>query len=210
MAFNNSVHGNSRVGGEGHAYDTPYAKMLEMRKDIQDLRGMLQAEQQQRAAEVTELRQEVQILRSALKQETNNRDAVVHRLMRDLAPANKSKEFDELRTQLKHQVAKLEVDLEDEVRDRKASEQLRDTREATRCTDVHGTMTALSLQFEDHKSFVTGLKKDNSDSIGKCAHDIQLLSGGLQRVTQSWLATPIASLKTGGGTNGCRAQTPQN
>eukprot|EP00405_Crypthecodinium_cohnii_P019475 CAMPEP_0206487270 /NCGR_PEP_ID=MMETSP0324_2-20121206/41521_1 /ASSEMBLY_ACC=CAM_ASM_000836 /TAXON_ID=2866 /ORGANISM="Crypthecodinium cohnii, Strain Seligo" /LENGTH=214 /DNA_ID=CAMNT_0053965679 /DNA_START=119 /DNA_END=763 /DNA_ORIENTATION=+ len=194
---NASIHGNSRVNsGEDHPYDVPYAKMMDMARAIQELKAMLLAEQQQRAAEVTELRQEVHMLREALKQETNNRDAMYHKLMKDLQPVNQSKEFDELRTQLRKQVTILEAGLADEVRDRRASETMRDTKEASREAELRSNLNAIVQDLSHHKSNYGVTKDDHKNLINGCIHDIHLLAGGVQRVTQAWTTVPLGSMQT--------------
>eukprot|EP00443_Scrippsiella_acuminata_P027350 CAMPEP_0115280272 /NCGR_PEP_ID=MMETSP0270-20121206/58700_1 /TAXON_ID=71861 /ORGANISM="Scrippsiella trochoidea, Strain CCMP3099" /LENGTH=59 /DNA_ID=CAMNT_0002696999 /DNA_START=99 /DNA_END=275 /DNA_ORIENTATION=- len=54
---------------DAHPYDEPWAIVKDLRAQIHDLRAAFQAEQQQRAAEVTELRNEVAVLKDALNKE---------------------------------------------------------------------------------------------------------------------------------------------
>eukprot|EP00405_Crypthecodinium_cohnii_P019182 CAMPEP_0206464902 /NCGR_PEP_ID=MMETSP0324_2-20121206/27494_1 /ASSEMBLY_ACC=CAM_ASM_000836 /TAXON_ID=2866 /ORGANISM="Crypthecodinium cohnii, Strain Seligo" /LENGTH=215 /DNA_ID=CAMNT_0053937625 /DNA_START=116 /DNA_END=763 /DNA_ORIENTATION=+ len=194
---NPSIHGNSRVHqSEDHPYDRPYGKMIDMSNAIQELRAMLLAEQQQRAAEVTELRNEVHMLREALKQETQNRDTVVHKLMKELQPVNQTKDFDELRTQLRKQVTVLEAGLADEVRDRRAAEVMRDTKDASREADLRSGLNALCQDLAHHKTIYGTTKDEHKNQINRCIHDLHLLAGGVQRVTQAWTTVPLGNLQT--------------
>lgn len=185
-------------GLNSHPYDEPWAIVKDLRAQIHDLRGAFQAEQQQRAAEVTELRNEVAVLKDAVTKEKHERQVQCHNLTNDLTVCNSSwqKAIDELKSQNRQQIGQLNHMLQDEVRDRKASEALRETREVAIKQDLEGHKQNTEEEMGHHKQQHVSTKDEHATRINYLIHDLGLVVDYLQKVSGSWDMLKGATLKS--------------
>mmetsp|Transcript_84948 Transcript_84948/g.177532 ORF Transcript_84948/g.177532 Transcript_84948/m.177532 type:complete len:238 (+) Transcript_84948:115-828(+) len=170
--------------GEPHPYDAPFAFMMAMQKDIYDLRQALHAEQQQRAQEVLELKQEVTVLREALKKEIAERSSVCHKFNLDITKlqSNSGKGVDELKAVHRKQLGQLNQMLQDEIRDRRASEALRDTRESSALSERAGEMTNMTKELNAHKASFYAFKDEQVNLLNNVVHDIEAIVAQVSKI----------------------------
>lgn len=180
-------HMDSGAYGEPHPYDAPFAYMSAMRKDIQDLRQALHAEQQQRAEEVLELKQEVITLREALKKEIAERNAISHRFQLDITKlsSGSGKGVDELKAVHRQQLGQLNQMLQDEIRDRRASEALRNTREDSAVSEHKVEFATMGKEMNAHKAAFYAFKDETANRINNVVHDIEAIVGQIFKVGYS-------------------------
>jgi len=171
-----------------HPYDNAWAIVRDLRAQVQDLRASLHAEQQQRAAEIAELRQEVFNLKDVLAREKHERQSQCHTLTNDLTvqASNWAKTFEEMKVQHRQQVGQLNTILQDEIRDRKASDAVRDTREQTMASEFKGLHDNLVSEHHGHISQTSATKDEHGLRINALMHDMELVVSYLQKVSSSW------------------------
>merc|ERR1740120_80279 len=175
-------------GVDAHPYDHPWAIVKDLRVQIHELRMAFQAEQQQRAAEVTELRNEVAALKDALSKEKHERQGQCNTLTNDLTltASATQKSIDELRFQTKNHVAQLNDRLQDEMRSRSASESQRDTRESTMKSELEAQRGHFDQEIGNQRHEHTRLKDEHAQRINSLMHDLGVLVDYLQKVGGSW------------------------
>mmetsp|Transcript_58500 Transcript_58500/g.148284 ORF Transcript_58500/g.148284 Transcript_58500/m.148284 type:complete len:206 (-) Transcript_58500:207-824(-) len=173
---------------DSHPYDQPWAIVKDLRAQIHDLRAAFQAEQQQRAAEVTELRNEVAVLKDALNKEKHERQVQCHNLTNDLTVTNSGwqKAVDELKVQHRQQIGQLNQMLQDEVRDRKAAESLRETREASIKADIQTNKETIQTEIGHHKQEHNRTKDEHATRINALIHDLGVIVEYLQKIGGSY------------------------
>mmetsp|Transcript_49345 Transcript_49345/g.104973 ORF Transcript_49345/g.104973 Transcript_49345/m.104973 type:complete len:211 (+) Transcript_49345:189-821(+) len=177
----------SPQGMEAHPYDQPWAIVQGLRKDVADLRAMLHAEQQQRAAEVQELKGEVAMLREALKTETHPLHAITHKLSTDLdaTASHFSKAIEEVKASHRQNLGHLNSLLQDEIRTRKHAEDLRDSREASRDSEWKSTINHLQSEMGHQKQVFLSFKDESVNDVNNLVHDVELIMNGLVKVSHA-------------------------
>jgi len=183
---------------DSHPYDTPWQIVKDLRAQVHDLRSAFQAEQQQRAAEVTELRNEVAVLKDGLAKERHERQVQCHNLTNDITTIDASfqKSIDEIKSVQRQQLHQLHQIIQDEIRDRKATESHRDTREASLKSELQTTKNTFDSDMGQHRNDHARVKDDHATRINYLMHDLGLVVDYLQKVSGSWDMLKGATLRS--------------
>mmetsp|Transcript_133394 Transcript_133394/g.333024 ORF Transcript_133394/g.333024 Transcript_133394/m.333024 type:complete len:215 (-) Transcript_133394:102-746(-) len=173
---------------EPHPFDGAFEMLRKLRSDLQDLRAAFTAEQQQRACEVNELKQEVSMLRDALAREKGERQAQCHKLTTDFTTETsaRAKALDEMKVLHRQQLGQLNAMLQDEIRDRKASEHVRETRETALASERKGESDAIHQDLTTFKHNFLACKDDHACRLNNIAHDVDVVVSYLMKVSSSW------------------------
>mmetsp|Transcript_13259 Transcript_13259/g.20118 ORF Transcript_13259/g.20118 Transcript_13259/m.20118 type:complete len:220 (-) Transcript_13259:150-809(-) len=182
------MSGSMPYMGEQHPYDAAYGMVKKLRTDLEDLRAALHAEQQQRAAEVTELKQEVVSLREIITKERTERQSITHKLVNDLTQESsvRVKSLEELKAMHRQHLGQLNALLQDEIRDRKACESLRDTREMTAESERRSENEQVQKDICAQKAAYLSTKDEHANKINNINHDLQVVVSYLRKVSSSW------------------------
>jgi len=183
---------------DSHPYDTPWQIVKDLRAQIHDLRAAFQAEQQQRAAEVTELRNEVAVLKDSLGKERHERQVQCHDLTNNITmlDTNCHKSIDEVKLFQRQQLHQLHQILQDEIRDRKATESHRDTREEAMKCDIRTIKNTFESDLGEQKNAHVRTKDDHATRINNILHDLGMVVDYLQKVSGSWDMLKGATLRS--------------
>jgi len=183
---------------DSHPYDTPWQIVKDLRAQIHDLRAAFQAEQQQRASEVTELRNELAVVKDSLAKERHERQVQCHNITNDITmlDAKCQKGIDEIKLVSRQQLHQLHQILQDEIRDRKATDSHRDTREASLKCELNTTKTTFDSELGNHRNDHVRLKDDHATRINYLMHDLGLVVDYLQKVSGSWDMLKGATLRS--------------
>jgi len=173
------------MGHESHAFDTPFEVMKALRRDFNDLQAAFQAEQQQRAVEIQQLRSEVSMLKDTLGKESNERKGIDHQLIQDMTQlkSDKLKAVEELKVGLARTLQELSTMIRDEVRDRKASDSLRDTREATEKSERISDSTSIKDDAVKHKQAFYASRDSVIKDVNDIKHDIEMIATAMAKVS---------------------------
>jgi len=172
---------------EAHAFDMPFEVMKSFRKEIAELKAGFQAEQQQRAVEIQQLRQEVFSLKQQLVKESAERTEICHQTVQDLTQlrSDKLKAIEELKVTFTNAITHVNQLLQDEVRDRKNSDSLRDTRENAEKSERQAENGQMKDDISKHKSVFFGSRDDLMTKINDNTHDIDVISTAMQKVSKA-------------------------
>lgn len=181
---------------EPHPYDNAYGLSRQLRSDVDELRAALHAEQVQRATEVQELRNEVMSLREVITRERQERMTHTQRLQADMTTESSSrvKALEELRMQHRQNVSKLNEIVQDEIRDRKAMDAMRETREQARESEYQAQGDMLNKRIDASKASYTGTKDDHSTRLNQLNHDMQVVVTFLRKSGASYETLASAKL----------------
>mmetsp|Transcript_81928 Transcript_81928/g.206790 ORF Transcript_81928/g.206790 Transcript_81928/m.206790 type:complete len:213 (+) Transcript_81928:24-662(+) len=179
--YSNSIHS----ANEPHPFDPPHDVMKMLKREINELRAAFQAEQQQRAVEVQQLRQEVSVLRDQIPKEKLERQTICHQIVNDLTQLRSDhiKGLDEIKTNFGSSLHQLNQILQDEMRDRRAQDSLRDTREATEKSERISEAAAIKNDIGKHKQVFSGTREDVYTSISNITHDIEMIATALSKAS---------------------------
>lgn len=172
---------------ESHPYDTPWAIVQNLRKDVADLKAMLRAEQQQRATEVQNLRSDLATLTEAFKADTNPLHAGVHKLTQDLdaTASHFSQVIEEIQNAHRQHLGQLNSLLQDEIRTRKHCEDLGASREVSRTKEWKASFSSLQNEVSHQKQVFLAFKDEQVTDVNNLAHDVELIMTGLMEVSQT-------------------------
>lgn len=175
----------NHLGSEAHAFDTPFEVMKNLRRDFNELKAMFHAEQQQRAVEVQQLRQEVQTLREQLAKEKHERNTITHQTMQDLTQlkSDKLKGLEEMKVTFTNAISSVNSSLQDEIRDRQNSENLRDTRESAERSERQSETCALKDDLGRYKQAFFGSRDEMFGKINCITHDIEVIASAMAKVS---------------------------
>lgn len=171
-----------------HPYDEPWNIVKDLRAQIHDLRAAFSAEQKQRAAEVMELRNELAVLKEALDKEKHERQVQCHTLTNDLQVTNSEwkSAVEEMKPHYRQQIEKLNQLLQDEIRDRKAAESLRETRENTMNSNLESHKTVFQTTVSHIKQDNQSTKDEHATRINALLHDLGVVVDFLLNSSNSY------------------------